>query len=65
MRYVYRVLMLPFVWGLISIGFIRNLIEHSIGIVKYGGEYNTYDKNTKNRISNLLDYLKNAETTAK
>ena len=57
MKYVIRILALPFVIGLSLIGLTKSLIDVSIGFMLHGGEFIKYGKNSQKTISDVLDKL--------
>lgn len=57
MKYILRILALPFVVGLSFIGLLKSLIDISIGFILHGGEFIKYAKNTKKSIADVLDKL--------
>jgi hypothetical protein len=57
MKYILRILALPFVVGLSFIGLLKSLIDISIGFILHGGEFIKYGKNTRKSIADVLDKL--------
>ena len=44
MKYIQRIIALPFVMGLMVIASVINLLKRSFQFIKYGGETSVYDK---------------------
>jgi hypothetical protein len=59
MKYILRLITLPFVFGLIFIGYNYSIIKHLIHYIKYGGEWMTFDKDSKNTIRELFNKIEN------
>lgn len=49
MKYLKRILALPFVIGVFAIYYIFQLGWRSVNFVKYGGEMNNYDKHINSK----------------
>lgn len=59
MKYFLRLIALPFIFGVIFIGYNYSLIHHLIHFVRYGGEWITFDNNSKNTIRELFNKIEN------
>lgn len=60
-RIFMRLLVLPFVLGILLVTYILGAIERGLYFVKYGGEFINYDKNEKITIQMIYEQLKNKE----
>ena len=61
MKYILRIITLPFVFGLIFIGHIYSIITHLIHYIRYGGEWMTFDANSKETIRKLFNKVEEKE----
>ena len=59
MKYILRIIALPFVLCIILIKYNYHAIKHSIGILLYGGEWITYAKEYKTTMQDIYLELKN------
>lgn len=50
LKYTSRVIVFPFVVGIIAIFMLRKSIEHSWNFLKYGGEFIRYDSYKENEL---------------
>jgi hypothetical protein len=57
-RFIMRVIGLPFVIGLMTIGSLINLFLNIIQFIRFGGEFINYDKNEIYMINDLYKELK-------
>ena len=62
MKYILRLLTLPFIFGVVFIGYNYSLICHLIHFVRYGGEWITFNKDSKDTIRELFNKIENTPT---
>jgi len=57
MKIVFRILVLPFIFGLILISYNIIVFKHLYDFLKYGGEWITFDKGSKTTIRDLFNLV--------
>ena len=58
MKYILRIIVLPFVTGLHIVAHLRWLIFDMWNFIRYGGEFIKYDKDERIKINDLYRKLK-------
>ena len=61
MKYILRIIALPFVLGLILIVYTYSIIAHLIHYIRYGGEWMTFDANSKETIRKLFNKVEDKD----
>jgi hypothetical protein len=59
MKYIFRIMALPFVVGLLAVKWLFQLCQMSVGFVRYGGEFYTFRKtNEPKLIGEVYEFVK-------
>lgn len=58
MKYIKRIIVLPFVLGIVLVAHLIFVAKKAIHFVKYGGEFIQYDQDEYKTISNIYEEIK-------
>ena len=59
--YCFRIISLPIIITILLISLVKHVIEYSVRWIKYGGELNVYDKNTRTSIQDIFNKMVQAD----
>lgn len=65
MKYIKRIISLPFVFSLMVIAHSIFIIKRTINFLKNGGEYIDYEENEKKTIKDIYDLIKKENDSRK
>ena len=61
MKYILRILVLPFAIGTMIVNYVFAIVQNSYLFLLHGGEWVAYDKGEKSAIMELINTLKKDE----
>lgn len=59
MKYIKRIIVLPFVIGIVLMAHLIFVVKRTIDFVKYGGEFIQYDQEENKTIKDIYEEIKN------
>lgn len=59
-KLISRLIVSPFILGILTISYTIGLVKQFIGYIRYGGEWVTYYKDDKDTIRNMIDLFKSS-----
>lgn len=57
-RLLIRIIGSPFIFGMLFVAWQFHFIKHFIKVMRYGGEWSTYEKDTPATMTSILNELK-------
>ena len=57
-RIILRLISSPFIFGMLLVFHLFHFIKHFIGIIRYGGELITYQKDDPKKVDDIYRFIK-------